>query len=496
MSADSPPPPRRRIDAPVLLVLAFGALWGVCRFAYGEVNDDAMITFVYARNLAQGLGFVFNPGEIVYGTTTPLFGLFVSLGMTLGLKPWAWVYGWDVVWGVVILWRLRQMLEAAGVVRAFPFAAGLIVIASALTLPVGGMETAFYQVFVFGTLAALMRGESADRIFLWASLAAITRPDGAVVFGVALLLALPRVLRHGDARAIARATWPLLLVVVHAAAVLWWFGSLLPQSMLAKADSTRFLDFESTFLHRFFADLIMLFTRPHALGLTGAVGFLLSFRYRVFTPVNLFVLLYIGFFALGRAPDFLWYRTPLLVLMFVYAVLAVVWLVDAIPIAWARHRGHEPAPPDRFRQRFAVGCILMLLLVPQVTGYILLHGRAFRSLAIDTNQKRFRDAADYIRLRSVGPPQVASHEIGHLGYFVEGVVYDFEGLVTPEAVIERARGVDPFLRTDAQWFVQAVNYDDPPFIARSLMERTRLQGYAVAAVFPWDHGMTYVFRRE
>jgi hypothetical protein len=495
MSADNPSP-RRRLDTPVLVLIVFGALWGLCRFAYGEVNDDAMITFVYARNLADGLGFVFNPGEIVYGTTTPLFGLFVSLGMTLGFKPWTWVYCWDVIWGFVILWRLRQMLVAADVARAFPFAAGLIVIASALTLPVGGMETAFYQVFVFGTLAALMRGESADRVFLWASLAAVTRPDGVVVLGVALLLALPRVLRRGDTRTIARATWPLLLIAVHAAAVYWWFGSLLPQSMLAKADSTRFLAFESTFLYRFFADLLVLFTRPHALGIAGMLGFLLSFRYRVFAPVNLFVLLYVAFFALGRAPDFQWYRTPLLVLMFVYAALAVVWMVDAVAVAWARRRGHEPTTRDPFRQHFAVTCVLVLLLVPQVTGYILLHGRAFRSLAIDTNQKRFRDAAGYIRLRSVGPPQVASHEIGHLGYFVEGFVYDFEGLVTPEAVIERARGVDPFLRTDAHWFVQAVNYDDPPFIARTLMERTRLQGFVVAAVFPWDHGMTYVFRRE
>jgi len=34
--------------------------------------DDAYITFRYAQNLAAGLGFVYNAGERVLGTTTPL----------------------------------------------------------------------------------------------------------------------------------------------------------------------------------------------------------------------------------------------------------------------------------------------------------------------------------------------------------------------------------------------------------------------------------------
>ncbi len=33
--------------------------------------DDAYTTFRYARNLVNGLGFVYNPGEHVLGTTTP-----------------------------------------------------------------------------------------------------------------------------------------------------------------------------------------------------------------------------------------------------------------------------------------------------------------------------------------------------------------------------------------------------------------------------------------
>ncbi|HVU10414.1 MAG TPA: hypothetical protein VHD90_04010, partial [Phototrophicaceae bacterium] len=40
--------------------------------------DDAFITFRYSRNIVEGDGFVYNPGEYTLGTTTPLFTLMLS----------------------------------------------------------------------------------------------------------------------------------------------------------------------------------------------------------------------------------------------------------------------------------------------------------------------------------------------------------------------------------------------------------------------------------
>ena len=47
--------------------------------------DDAFITFRYARHLLAGAGFVYNLGERVLGTTTPLYtGLMAAiLALTL-----------------------------------------------------------------------------------------------------------------------------------------------------------------------------------------------------------------------------------------------------------------------------------------------------------------------------------------------------------------------------------------------------------------------------
>jgi hypothetical protein len=53
----------------LLLALSRGWFWTRIPFA----NEDAYITFRYARSWVRGLGPVFNEGERVLGTTSPLW---------------------------------------------------------------------------------------------------------------------------------------------------------------------------------------------------------------------------------------------------------------------------------------------------------------------------------------------------------------------------------------------------------------------------------------
>ena len=48
-------------------------------------SEDFLITLRYAENLARGHGMVFNVGEPVLGTTTPLYTLFLAALAWLGL---------------------------------------------------------------------------------------------------------------------------------------------------------------------------------------------------------------------------------------------------------------------------------------------------------------------------------------------------------------------------------------------------------------------------
>ncbi|NJM08474.1 hypothetical protein HC891_23265 [Candidatus Gracilibacteria bacterium] len=46
--------------------------------------DDPYITFRYAQNLAEGAGYVYNVGERVQSTTTPLFTVLLALARAPG----------------------------------------------------------------------------------------------------------------------------------------------------------------------------------------------------------------------------------------------------------------------------------------------------------------------------------------------------------------------------------------------------------------------------
>ena len=62
------------VIALAIFILAFSA-----RIIPGpRTIDDAYITYRYARNILAGLGFGYNPGEQVLGTTTPLYTLLLA----------------------------------------------------------------------------------------------------------------------------------------------------------------------------------------------------------------------------------------------------------------------------------------------------------------------------------------------------------------------------------------------------------------------------------
>jgi 4-amino-4-deoxy-L-arabinose transferase-like glycosyltransferase len=79
---------RTATAAPTWIVPALAVAIALAAFAMRaahppRIGDDAYITLRYARNRAHGQGFVYNPGERVLGTTTPLYTLLLVPGVSL-----------------------------------------------------------------------------------------------------------------------------------------------------------------------------------------------------------------------------------------------------------------------------------------------------------------------------------------------------------------------------------------------------------------------------
>ena len=242
---------RWRAAEAALYVLAVIAAW-IVRF----VQDDAFITYRYARNLARGEGLVFNPGERVegytnflwtamhwlperYGWSSPIFSQLVGIALMVGT--------------VAVTLRLARRLFGS---ESFAFLVALTLLANMtfLAYATGGLET-MQQTLLVTSVAALLLPVTAatrDREFarrvgagVCAGLALLTRMDSAVLLTVLVLVYLVVQWRREDDA--ARRTPTLIASMAQiglpaAAFVLPWlvwkldyYGELLPNTFYAKS---------------------------------------------------------------------------------------------------------------------------------------------------------------------------------------------------------------------------------------------------------------------
>ncbi|TWE13741.1 hypothetical protein FHX69_5869 [Prauserella muralis] len=214
---------------------------------FSTVAEDAYITFRYARNVADGLGPVFNAGERVEGYSNFLWLVLLALARaTFGLG----VAGVGVVLGVLctlgcvlvahlLVNRIVRLAQPEG-----PGLPALGVAAAVLTAGAGplaaygpsGLETPLFVLLVLAVCYALAAGRPVVAGVLVA-LATMTRPDGVVVAVLAGLWLVTAALRR-------RATgWAplgyvlgaLVLVVPWTAWRVTYYGHLIPNAIVAKS---------------------------------------------------------------------------------------------------------------------------------------------------------------------------------------------------------------------------------------------------------------------
>ena len=215
----------RRLATIVALLACVGLAARRCLDFVPNTIDDAWITFRYADNLAHGLGFVFNEGERVEGTS--------SLLLTIMLVPVRW-FGGDPLAAA----RANGVASFVGlIVGAYAFVkphgamlglAAAAMVASSTSLAyyaMSGLETTMFAGLTFAATAMFIR-EPRGRWAYVAGLAALARPEGAWLFAVLWLSA--RRTGWAEVRRFAVVYGPALALRVA------YFGALVPNTVLAK----------------------------------------------------------------------------------------------------------------------------------------------------------------------------------------------------------------------------------------------------------------------
>lgn len=276
-----------------LLALSFLIIIGIYLLQvwfYAFTQDDAFISYRYVQNFLGGKGLVFNNGEQVEGFTNFFWVIILALSGSWGLDIIIVSKILGIVSGCVLLFVLfgfSRRLEPPQpwyYHLAVPF--WLAAAAVFAYWSISGLEEAFFTTCVVtGVFLYLFRPVWSLPLFI---LAAVIRPEGALIFGLVELGGLIYLERDWK-----RLFQDVIIFIIFVAPLysfrLWYYGQILPNTFYAKTElSWAYLQSGINYHWLFFKQY----------GLFGGIPILIIAGYRLFSPRERLILFLVGGYCL------------------------------------------------------------------------------------------------------------------------------------------------------------------------------------------------------
>lgn len=399
-------------------VVVFGLAASFALWPGHGIADDAYITYRYAWNISNGYGFVYNIGERVQGTSTPLYTVILAA---------AGIFGFDIP---LASWVINVLALVATVVITFLFlrrihsqeAAYIAAILSSIALqPVAamGMETPVYILLISGAFYALAK----ERYLLATVLGsgcALTRLDGLAV-GVAVLGSIMLFQKKIPWKQIA--LYIFLIAPWFVFASIYFDGGILPASFLAKRAHTGY-EFFSLWM------IGVVVSSPYSA--YAFVGLIRLFNNRLryaILPIFSWSVLYVVAYSLSSiGPGYSWYQFPIKWALICFASIGACTLVHVI------RNLIEGARLPTGSKFLASIVFIVLLAFPQVRELISWHTSVINPASIDSVRWR---AASWLGQNLYKPRSIGMRGIGFVGWMLpDTYVVDLLGLVTPKIVVD------------------------------------------------------------
>jgi hypothetical protein len=404
--------------------------------------DDPYITYRYAQNLIAGKGFVYNAGEKILSTTSPLLGLFLALvGFVWPNLPQA-----AEILGCIGLGASGYLIYSLCRSWDLPYAAwvGLFLLPIfPLATDTISSETPLY--IAFG-LAALLSYTKKKYLLtaLFCSAIIFTRPDGILL---PIVLALHYLV-------FIRGSIPWKAVMLFCVLnLIWWggiwiyFGSPLPITLFAKQQqgvmtisqkfAPGFLTILDSYRQRWY------FVVEAILALIG-LAFLLQ-KHNVGLLLVAWTALYFVAYTVLGVTRYFWYYAPL-VPGFIFLVgSGLQTIIDKARILT------KPLPSKGFASLQAF--LIIVLLIPHFIDLSKAPSR------VDRRVKIYREVGVWLDKNTPTESSVGALEVGIIGYYSKRTIIDFAGLLQPE-VAEQMRYNSSYQDT-ATW---AVSHYKPDYV--------------------------------
>ena len=438
------------------VLLAAGYILGTGLLGYLAFSqwgyDDPFITYRYASNLAHGLGFVYNPGQRILSTTSPLFTLLLAslqavlqwlpgLGGSQQLIPHLarLIGALSLPLGGLCLWDIGRRTGSAGIRWA-----GLLLYPTfPLLVSTLSSETPICLAFCLAALVCYTR-QRYTLTALCAGLAILTRPDG-------VLIVIPLLVDH----LLHRRPVPWKAAGLYLGLILAWvafawayFGSPLPVTLVAKQSQGSLVG-STRFAPGIFNILVYYTAWPYLLaGLLSLAGLYHYIAHRPIPsrpaltdrPASLLVLdwgiLYFTAYTILGVTRYFWYYAPLVAPFLVALGLGIDWLTASRSLSALRQRllaADSALSRSPHFQRLVTDpastltfLVIAVLLITQSRDLWLMRQSP------DPRPEYYRPVGEW--LDSNLPPQatVGVQEVGIIGYYANRPMIDFAGLIQPD----------------------------------------------------------------
>lgn len=439
---------RQKIVIGILLLIV------IAYHSTNNIVDDAFITYRYTANLVLGNGLVYNTGELVLGTTT--------VGYTLWLAPLAWLFGWQAIPTISLMLNTLSLAIAllfyiqigrsifnnnlAGVMAGF----ALILSNRTLLASAGGMETALFHLLVTSSIYCLIR----KRWYLacgFASLLPLVRPEGVFFVSFVGLFVLWQYLNKSiSLRQLMRLGILSAFLSVAYLATMWFvYGDIVPHSVRAKSAGLYPIPVSTTVrqMMQFYAEYWI----PYYEGITGTSNFVrmgalltliltliggiwLARKQPVLSLVLAMQLTLSLFFGLSATLLFEWYYGlihPFLMLNFIAGLYVVITsLLRRLSLT------------QKATQRYITIVMILVLFLPTFIVLLgLLQVRLPQYPYVPPNHRE-RLETFYVVSEAINPllddtTTIAAPEIGVIGFvMIDKPILDSAGLVSPIAVLD------------------------------------------------------------
>jgi hypothetical protein len=438
---------------PLLFALATNNAW-----------EDWYITYRASKNLALGLGLVFNPGQRVHSFTSPLGALIpAALAYLTGCRSddlVLWLYRLinSLVLGTsgVLLFRLARACKM-GVPATVVMIGILAVDPKTVGFSINGMETAFLVFFIVLCVYALAAAKSRPALLLGVAWAGLmwTRPDGFIYGGAiaAGFWLFPQALGiTAGRRELLRwyAAAAIIAGLLYAPWFFWawsYYGTPVPHTIVAKGlenDSGAAVARAISYPYRLLTNIDRTFLPANAgFGGWGAGRYLRFYQ----IAVILCALYWLSPWSrsLGRAASFAFlishfYLVAVVPLAFAWYWPAAATLATVVlgQITEQVVRAAKTLVPGR--AQVAVACALPATVL---TVHAALLGAAAyqlhwqQALIEEGNRKQI---GLWLKEHASSPRDTVLLEcLGYIGYFSGLRMYDNPGLSSPEVVASRRR---------------------------------------------------------